>query len=201
MPKEWKKGKLSELCNFQEGYVNPAQTHNEYFDGNVKWLRAVDINEAFIIKTSRTLTIAGFESAGKSALLFKPNTIVISKSGTIGRLGIIADFMCGNRAVINIEPRCEKDLSFVHQYLKFHQNEFPDLAVGSVQKNLYVSILEDLDIIIPNTKDLRLFAEISNPIYNQMKNICEECCLLNSFRDTLLPKLMSGELDVANMRI
>ena len=88
-----KETQLSELCSFQEGYVNPAQTHPEYFDGEVKWLRAVDINESFIIETSRTLTRAGFESAKKSALLFKPNTIAISKSGTIGRLGIIADYM------------------------------------------------------------------------------------------------------------
>ena len=47
---------LSSLCHFQEGYVNPSQSHPEYFDGDVKWLRAVDINESFIIDTSRTLT-------------------------------------------------------------------------------------------------------------------------------------------------
>ena len=71
---------LSNLCDFQEGYVNPPQTHPEYFDGEVKWLRAVDINESFIIETSRTLTKAGFESAKKSALLFEPSTIAIWSS-------------------------------------------------------------------------------------------------------------------------
>jgi type I restriction enzyme S subunit len=79
--------KLKTLCAFQEGYVNPPQNRAEYFDGSVKWLRAVDINESFIFDTSRTLTERGFASAGKSALLFKPGTIAISKSGTIGRLG------------------------------------------------------------------------------------------------------------------
>lgn len=136
MPEEWKVGKLSEYCNFQEGYVNPAQTHNEYFDGDVKWLRAVDINELFILNTSRTLTKCGFESAGKSAFLFKPGSIAISKSGTVGRLGIISDFMCGNRAVIGIELKEQQNLSYIHQYLKSRQTEFPDMAVGSVQKNL-----------------------------------------------------------------
>lgn len=193
MPGDWTLGKLSELCNFQEGYVNPAQTHNEYFDGDVKWLRAVDINESFIIGTSRTLTTAGFESAGKSALLFKPNTIAISKSGTIGRLGIVADYMCGNRAVINIEPHSEKLLPFIHQYLKYRQNEFPDLAVGSVQKNLYVSILEGLDVVIPDEKSMLSFADVLNPIYNQMRILSEENQRLTTLRDTLLPKLMSGE--------
>ena len=163
MPEGWKVGKLSEYCNFQKGYVNPAQTHNEYFDGDVKWLRAVDINELFILNTSRTLTKCGFESAGKSAFLFKPGSIAISKSGTVGRLGIISDFMCGNRAVIGIELKEQQNLSYIHQYLKSRQTDFPDMAVGSVQKNLYVSILENLDIIIPSKEVLEKFAAICIP--------------------------------------
>ena len=152
-----KETQLSELCSFQEGYVNPAQTHPEYFDGEVKWLRAVDINESFIIETSRTLTRAGFESAKKSALLFKPNTIAISKSGTIGRLGIIADYMCGNRAVINIVPNNTNTLPFIYCFLKRKQREFSNIAVGSVQKNLYVSLLEPLAVSIPDDETLDKF--------------------------------------------
>ena len=192
MPEGWKIGKLSEYCNFQEGYVNPAQTHNEYFDGDVKWLRAVDINESFILNTSRTLTKCGFESAGKSAFLFKPGSIAISKSGTVGRLGIIYDFMCGNRAVIGIELKEQQNLSYIHQYLKSRQTEFPDMAVGSVQKNLYVSILENLDIIIPSKEVLEKFAAICIPFYDQIKTNCVENNNLSSIRDTLLPKLMNG---------
>ena len=97
--------KLGDYCDFQEGYVNPSQHHPEYFDGDVKWIRAVDLNNGFVYNTTRTLTSTGFRSAGKSALLFEPDTIVISKSGTIGRLGIIKDYMCGNRATINIRPK------------------------------------------------------------------------------------------------
>ena len=196
MPEGWKVGKLSEYCNFQEGYVNPAQTHNEYFDGDVKWLRAVDINESFIINTSRTLTKCGFESAGKSAFLFKPGSIAISKSGTVGRLGIISDFMCGNRAVIGIELKEQQNLSYIHQYLKSRQTEFPDKAVGSVQKNLYVSILENLDIIIPSKDVLEKYARICMPFYDQIKTNCIENNNLCSIRDTLLPKLINGEIEV-----
>ena len=64
MPSDWKEGKLSDLCCFQEGYVNPSQTCNEYFDGEVKWLRAVDINESFThgqvyVALSRCRTLEG----------------------------------------------------------------------------------------------------------------------------------------------
>ena len=190
---------LSNLCNFQEGYVNPPQTHPEYFDGEVKWLRAVDINESFIIETSRTLTKAGFESAKKSALLFEPNTIAISKSGTIGRLGIIADYMCGNRAVINIAPHDTNMLAFIYCFLKSKQREFPDMAVGSVQKNLYVSLLEPLSVSIPDNESLTAFNAVGASILGMIHNNCVENTDLANLRDTILPKLMSGELDVSSV--
>ena len=187
------------LCDFQEGYVNPPQTHPEYFDGEVKWLRAVDINESFIIETSRTLTKAGFESAKKSALLFEPNTIAISKSGTIGRLGIIADYMCGNRAVINIAPHDTNMLAFIYCFLKSKQREFPDMAVGSVQKNLYVSLLEPLSVSIPDNESLTAFNAVGASILGMIHNNCVENTDLANLRDTILPKLMSGEIDVSSV--
>ena len=190
---------LSNLCDFQEGYVNPPQTHPEYFDGEVKWLRAVDINESFIIETSRTLTKAGFESAKKSALLFEPNTIAISKSGTIGRLGIIADYMCGNRAVINIAPHDTNMLAFIYCFLKNKQREFPDMAVGSVQKNLYVSLLEPLSVSIPDNESLTAFNAVGASILGMIHNNCVENTDLANLRDTILPKLMSGEIDVSSV--
>lgn len=190
---------LSNLCDFQEGYVNPPQTHPEYFDGEVKWLRAVDINKSFIIETSRTLTKAGFESAKKSALLFEPNTIAISKSGTIGRLGIIADYMCGNRAVINIAPHDTNMLAFIYCFLKSKQREFPDMAVGSVQKNLYVSLLEPLSVSIPDNESLTAFNAVGASILGMIHNNCVENTDLANLRDTILPKLMSGEIDVSSV--
>ena len=193
--------KLGDLCTFQEGYVNPPQGHVEYFDGNVKWLRAVDVNESYIINTSRTLTQAGFDSAKKSALLFEPDTIAISKSGTIGRLGLIGDFMCGNRAVINIKPNDKALLTFLYAFLKSKQTDFPELAVGSVQKNLYVSLLEPLVVKLPSNAVLTSLCMRINCYLDMIKNNCFENNTLIVLRDTLLPRLMSGEIDVENVEV
>lgn len=192
---------LSEICDFQEGYVNPSQKEESFFDGDVKWLRAVDINESYIIDTSRTLTQKGFQSAGSSAYLFEPDSIVISKSGTIGRLGIIADKMCGNRAVIEIKVKDLSMMPFVYLYLKSKQNEFSDMAVGSVQKNLYVSLLEPLIIKIPSEEIMRTINEYLVSIFSVIKSNCVEMLHLSHIRDYLLPKLMSGEIDVSTLEI
>ncbi|MBO6285281.1 MAG: restriction endonuclease subunit S [Bacilli bacterium] len=192
---------LKDLCTFQEGYVNPPQDEPSFFDGNIKWLRAVDINESFIIQTSRTLSDKGFQSAKKSAFLYPPNSIAISKSGTIGRLGIIGDCMCGNRAVIGIMPKDRRFLPLVYSFLKTNQREIELLAVGSVQKNLYVSQLEQLTIPAMKREDLDSFLSYGSSVLSQIENTCREIDELSQTRDVLLPKLMSGEIDVDSIEI
>ncbi len=157
----WKKVKLKDCAKFQEGYVNPSQSVSEYFGDEIKWLRANDLNNSFVYDTSRKLSRKGFESAGKSALLFKPNTLAISKSGTIGRLGILKDYMCGNRAVINIEIENEvSDTMFIFYSLLFRKNLIEQLGTGSVQKNLYISVLGDLEIDLPPLSIQRRIVDI-----------------------------------------
>lgn len=107
--------------------------------------------------------------------------------------------MCGNRAVINIAPNISKYLPFIYSYLKNRQEEFPNLAVGSVQKNLYISLLEPLKVQMPEAEILNQFCDIGNAILGAIKNNCFENLRLRNLRDTLLPRLMSGELDVSNL--
>ena len=140
---------IGSICDLQEGYVNPSQKVPEYFDGGIRWLRAVDLNDADVFETSRTLSRKGYESAGKSALMFPANSIGISKSGTIGRLGILRNPMCGNRAVINIVPKQASDLRYIFYSLRMARQSIIAMAVGSVQKNLYVPVLESLTIPWP----------------------------------------------------
>ncbi|MGD9993478.1 MAG: restriction endonuclease subunit S [Salinivirgaceae bacterium] len=138
---------LKDCCAFQEGYVNPSQKIRDYFNGPIKWLRASDLNDGFVYNTEKTLSNKGFESAGKSAFLFNANTIAISKSGTIGRLGILKDRMCGNRAVINIDVNKQvADLFYVFYTLIYKKAEILSKAGGSIQKNLYVSALETISL-------------------------------------------------------
>ena len=167
---EFKEYELRDICKFQEGYVNPKQTKAEYFDGEVKWLRANDLQNSYVYNTSKTLTKEGFKSAGKSAKLFKPNTIAISKSGTIGRLGILKDYMCGNRAVINIESN-EKlvDIKYIYYFLLQNRAYIESLAQGSVQKNLYIFILEKVKIRLPDKEKQRKILNILNNIDNKIE--------------------------------
>lgn len=151
--------KLKSCCIFQEGYVNPSQKISKYFGDKYFWLRASDLNNSFVYKTERMLSEEGFLSAGKSAVLFKENTLAISKSGTIGEIGILKKRMCGNRAVINIDVNKEKaDIFYIFYLLKYKKQELINKAGGSIQKNLYISLLETLDLEHSQLKDQQQIA-------------------------------------------
>jgi restriction endonuclease S subunit len=152
--------RLADCASFQEGYVNPSQTEPSFFGSDIKWLRANDLNNGFVFNTSRSLSQKGFESAGKSATLFEPGTLAISKSGTIGRIGILKDYMCGNRAVINIKVDSSCDTRFIFYTLLLKRQLIEMLAEGSVQKNLYISNLGNLKIELPIFAEQTAISEV-----------------------------------------
>jgi type I restriction enzyme S subunit len=182
---EWKNCKLGEICEFQEGYVNPSQKIQKYFGNDIKWLRANDLTNSYVYETSRKLSRLGFESAGKSAKLFEPNTVAISKSGTIGRLGILKDFMCGNRAIINIKAKKQHDIIFIFYMLKGFNEYFQELAVGSVQKNLYIYLLESLEVSLPPLPEQKAIAAILSSLDDKIDLLHRQNKTLEAMAETL----------------
>ena len=167
---DWKVITLADCASFQEGYVNPSKNEPSYFGGTIKWLRATDLNNGFVYKTSQTLTEKGFLSAKKSAVLFEPDSLAISKSGTIGRIGILKDYMCGNRAVINIkvnENICNP--LFIFYTLLNSKEQIETLAEGSVQKNLYVSALSKVKLLLPDINKQKEIGYILNTLDQKIK--------------------------------
>lgn len=180
---------IKDCCTMREGYVNPPQSEFEYFNGEIKWLRANDLNNANIYETSRTLTQLGFNSAGASAILFKPGSIAISKSGTIGRLGILRDYMCGNRAIINIEPDLKKlDTMYLFYWLLSNRKKLERRALGSIQKNLYISLLGSFDIGNLTLEEQKEITRQIDPLFHKVEKNNELIKKLEQYSNLLFHK-------------
>lgn len=180
-----KKVQLASCATFKEGYVNPSQKDQTYFGNDIKWLRATDLNDGFVFNTSRGLSEKGFASAGKSALLFEPGTLAISKSGTIGRIGILKDFMCGNRAVINIKVNPECDTRFIFYTLLLNRQKIETLAEGSVQKNLYVSSLGKLEFDLPSLEHQKRISETMGALDDRITLLRETNATLEAIAQSI----------------
>ncbi len=84
-------------------------------------------------------------------------------------------------------------------YLLFSLTSVQSIVTGAVQPKISQTSLNKVSVVIPSAEELKAFDEIIQPLFVQIRNLRAENNNLISTRDTLLPKLMSGELDVSNV--
>lgn len=111
----------------------------------------------------------------------------------MGQIGCIAQNVVGYRC--NISPL------YLYQYLNFIKKDLLAYDIGSVQPSIKVTHIAKHPIYIPSKNELEKFHSISEAITNKIYNNCKENEYLTQLRDTLLPKLMSGEIDVSKVDI
>lgn len=202
IPKGWRVIPISEIFNFQEG---PGIRNWQYVNNNgTKFINIRCINNN-IINVSNANMISNEEAQGKYAhFMLNENDIVMSCSGTLGRSAIVLKEylpLCLNTSVIRFTPKIERQLGLLYGYLgsSLFLNKQMELATGSAQVNFGPTHLKEMSIAVPNDDILNNFSDIVNSMIIKKKAIISEIIHLNNLRDTLLPKLMSGELKFSEM--
>ena len=87
-------------------------------------------------------------------------------------------------------------MPFIYLLLKFHRDNFNNLANWAAQQNLNVSLVKNYEIPIPDQETLNQFDLVIKPLFNKIRANSEQIQSLSATRDLLLPKLMSGEVRV-----
>ena len=198
IPEGWNIQPISNIFNFQEG---PGIRNWQYVNNGTKFINIRCINND-IINIQNANMISDEEAQGKYAhFMLKENDIVISCSGTLGRKALVLKEylpLCLNTSVIRFTPRIKRQLGFLYGYLSssLFLNKQIELASGSVQANFGPLHLKGMSIAIPDNNVLNQFSDIVNSIIQKKKNIISESLRLTNLRDSILPKLMSGEIKI-----
>ena len=152
--------------------------------------------------SERKINSETFEKLRRRTKLAKGD-ILISSVGTVGELLLLNtdpknyEFQ---RSVAIVKPNPELVSSaYVYESLVAKKAELINAAHGAVQQCLFISDIAGFPIGIPNPSELRSFDEIVNPMFDTITANDAENLRLETLRDTLLPKLMSGELDVSDL--
>jgi type I restriction enzyme, S subunit len=196
IPRGWEIKKIEEVCLRVNSGGTPKRSNNEFYNGSILWLKTKELTDGFVFDTEEKITEDAVLSS--SAKFFPKNTVLIALYGaTVGKLGILTRDTTFNQATCGMVVD-EKYICHEYLYLTLLLNRdfIKSLATGSAQQNLSVSIIKNMKIIIPEPDVMRMFTNTVRPLYEKIKaNQYESICLKN-LRDTLLPKLMSGEIRV-----
>ena len=134
----------------------------------------------------------------KSSTKFLPEkTIVIAITGaTLGQISLLEIASCANQSVVGVKPNEHMPYEFIYPFIKENIDELLLHQTGGAQQHINKQNVENLDILVPDNETMTEYIQTVSGIYGLISNNCFENEHLVNLRDSLLPKLMSGEIDV-----
>ncbi len=196
IPKGWRVGELSEVGEIVGGST-PSKARPDYYTNNgIAWLTPKDLsvsNCKFTAKGEIDITQEGYNSC--STKLMPKGTVLFSSRAPIGYITIAKNEICTNQGFKSVVPQIA-GTAFIYYFLKFSTKEIENKATGSTFKEASGALMKSLPTIIPISSVLDGFEELMEPIFRKQETLESESRCLAQLRDTLLPRLMSGELKV-----
>lgn len=171
----------------------------DYIDGTVYWVKSKELKGSFIIETEESITLQAINNS--SAKILPKNSVLIAMYGaTVGEYGIISEPMTCNQAICALIPNEDYPFSFLFMLAKNKKEELQNLAIGSAQQNISQLLIRQL-LVPSNIQIIRKYNQLTTPIFKLIEINEIERQSLSLLRDTLLPKLISGELSVEEIEI
>ncbi len=196
---DWESKQLKEVTDIAIGRT-PPRNESKWFTTktiDIKWISIKDLGDdgVFISNTSEYLTKEAVETFNIPVI--PKDTVVLSFKMTVGRVAITSEVMLSNEAIAHF--KFNKNTPFSKEYLYIFLKRYKYETLGSTSSIVTAinsAMIKDIEIRIPDEFTMKAFKYETEPLFNRIKSNQNQICTLTALRDTLLPKLMSGEVRV-----
>ena len=194
----WKEGTISDLGTVIGGST-PSKSKPEYYtDNGIAWITPKDLSvdkSKFISHGADDITELGLRNS--SASIMPAGTVLFSSRAPIGYIAIADGEVTTNQGFKSVVPNGNVGTAFVYYFLKNALPTIENMASGSTFKEISGSTMRTVPAVIPDDGSLQEFSDFCEPLFQQQRTLEAENRSLAELRDSLLPKLMSGELDIS----
>ena len=194
IPEGWKVGTLGDFCKCLLGGT-PSRSKEEYWNGDVNWINSGEINKFRILEASEKITELGL-SKSATKLLPKKTTVLAITGATLGQVSLLEIDTCANQSVIGVLENAEVPYEYIYPFIKDRIEMLIQHQTGGAQQHINKDNVESLIFLLPTINVLEDYISLVSPMYKRIESQCFENLYLSLLRDTLLPRLMSGELEV-----
>ena len=197
IPSGWKKDRADLFFDITIGKTPPRAEKQWFVNGKegVPWLSISDMGNSgvFVFETNEALTV---EAVKKYNMKLVPEgTVFVSFKLTVGRVAIATSDMCTNEAIAHFYIGDNTLRAYTYCYLK--NFEYDTLGnTSSISKAVNSKIIKAMPFVMPSRDIIVKYSSLVLPILNEIRVKQDMCIKLSEARDRLLPKLMSGELEV-----
>ena len=199
---EWAIGTISDLGTVVGGST-PSKAKPEYYtESGIAWITPKDLSinkSKFVSHGENDITELGLKNS--SAAIMPEGTVLFSSRAPIGYIAIAAGEVTTNQGFKSVVPKPEIGTPFVYFFLKNTLPVIEGMASGSTFKEVSGSTMKNVPAVIPDAETLAKFSDFCSPIFAQQRILEEQNQSLATLRDNLLPKLMSGEIDVSAVQL
>ena len=199
---EWTTGTICDLGAVVGGST-PSKAKPEYYtESGIAWITPKDLSinkSKFVSHGENDITELGLKNS--SAAIMPEGTVLFSSRAPIGYIAIAAGEVTTNQGFKSVVPKPEIGTPFVYFFLKNTLPVIEGMASGSTFKEVSGSTMKNVPAVIPDAETLAKFSDFCAPIFAQQRILEEQNQSLATLRDNLLPKLMSGEIDVSAVQL
>ena len=194
---------MQDVFNVSIGRTPPRkefQWFSEKKGENIVWVSIADMGScgAFISDSSEYLTPSAIERFNFK--MVERGAVLLSFKLTVGRVAIADAKLVTNEAIAQLSNRDERYREYLYCYLR--QFEFDKLgSTSSIATAVNSATIREMPFLVPNEDDLSEFHLTVYPMFEQIRMLLRESRALAATRDALLPKLMSGEIDVEKVEV
>lgn len=200
-PNNWSNGTIDDLAKEIVCGKTPSTKVKEYYGSDVPFITIPDMHgNTYVVTTERYLSNYGASSQAKKTL--PQNSICVSCIGTAGLVTLVASESQTNQQINSIIPKDEYSPFYIYLLMLTLSEVINKLGQGgSTIVNLNKAQFGKIKVTIPSITDMNAFHELVSPLFALILENQKENISLSSIRETLLPKLMSGELDVSDIEL
>ncbi len=199
VPEGWKFSPLTEHFEIIGGGT-PKTSTADYWNGPIPWFSVVDTPSAcdvFVFRTEKTITQEGVENS--SARIVRAGTTIISARGTVGNRAMAAQDLTFNQSCYALQGLNGASDEFVYLAAGHMVDRLKSMAHGSVFSTITRKTFEGLSLAQPDVALHEAFRTLVSPLFCKIRANVAESHTLAQTRDLLVPKLMSGEIRVAEV--
>lgn len=197
IPEGWKVGRADDFYQINIGKTPPRKEH-KWFSTNPAdkiWVSIANMGNSgiFISDSSEYLTKEAVDS--HNIIMVPRNTILLSFKLTVGRVAIADKELTTNEAIARFILSDDKYMEYLYLYLKKY--DYNSLgSTSSIATAVNSKTIKGMQMLQPSDNVIDAFHIQVNPIFEKIRSLTMENSRLSLLRDTLLPRLMSGELEV-----
>lgn len=180
------------------GGGTPKTGESSYWNGNVPFFTPKDVGSPYTLTTEKTITEEGL--AHCNSRLYPVNTVFVTARGTVGKVGLPGIPMAMNQSCYALVGKDTHQL-LVYFYTLKAVDRLKHKASGAVFDAITTRDFESEIIMKLSDDDTKDFLNVAEPIYQAVLSNSIENLRLASLRDSLLPKLMTGEIDVSDIQL